>query len=483
MARSATMFLLAATSLAAALWWSPGAPRVETALPPPPPPPLVPVTTVPRVSYSDEILTIEARTDREAVLAETPTELFVDLTVKATDAVTARSGIATLLVIDRSGSMAGEAIEQVRLATLRLLHGLDDRDRFALVSYGSDVSVDVPWTRATTPGKTDISARVSAVVEGGGTHLDAGLRKAVSMVEQLSAFEGPVRVILLSDGLANEGERRVERLATYGAQLASLGATLSTLGLGADFHAPLLGELATRGGGRYRFLAEADDLGRLFEDERRHAEAVVARDVTLHVEFAKGMQLIEVHGAAPVEEGAEVALRLGDLASGESRRVLLSLRVSGPLTSTAPVEVVPPSLTYRSTRMETRPRLSPADALRIKVVDDATQAAASRVGEVSARVTLVQQHAALGRSLADASPQGGHAALTALEEIATHLQRAAHEQRSQMLAEEARRTRAVIDQLRDASADTAKGTLILRREQARAFEQIRLHERERDRWK
>ncbi|MFZ9886074.1 MAG: vWA domain-containing protein [Myxococcota bacterium] len=474
MVRSALVFLLAATSLAGALWWAPhvaeGEPHSLPAFPRPPPSRPVAVT---RVSYGDALLTVDTRADREAVLAGTAAELFLEVAVTATDAAPPQKGIATLLVIDRSGSMAGEAIEQVRLGALQLLKGLDDDDRFALLSYGSDVNVDVPWTTTTGPGKAAVAAQVTELVEGVGTHLEAGLRKSVSLVQQLSSWDGPVRVILLSDGLANEGERRVDRLVAYGTQLRNLGATLSTLGLGTEFHAPLLGELATRGGGRYRYLSEAKDLGRLFDDERRHAAAVVAQNVTLRLDLASGVQLTDVHGALPEVAASSGSLHLGELAAGETRHVVLSLRFPVAIEGPQSLEFPPPTVTYRATAGSTTSLLSPADPLRMRVLHDAPAVAAGRIEDVSARVTLVQQQAALGRVLAGSSPRADEFALAALENAAAVLHRAAHEQSSALLAEEARRARAVVDQLKRAHDDATQGAEILQREQARVFELTR----------
>src|SRR5512139_2639856 len=74
------------------------------------------------------------------VVAGGEREVFLKVDLQAVDiGRRERAGVNLALVLDRSGSMAGQKMESARKAARQLLSQLDDRDRFALITFGSDV--------------------------------------------------------------------------------------------------------------------------------------------------------------------------------------------------------------------------------------------------------------------------------------------------------------------------------------------------------
>src|SRR4029078_7105241 len=64
------------------------------------------------------------------------------------------------------------------------------------------------------------------------------------------------RVILLTDGIANQGEQDPRRIAENSASYNRRGIELSTIGVGSDLDNDLLRTLARSGRGLYHFVAD-----------------------------------------------------------------------------------------------------------------------------------------------------------------------------------------------------------------------------------
>ena len=109
-----------------------------------------------------------------------------------------------ILVLDRSGSMAGEKLEQARAAALQVLEGLDDGESFNLIVYNESVESFAPEPVVKNE-ETMRSAR--AYIRGlrvrGGTNLHDALQEALRMKTARGAL--PI-VLFLTDGLPTVGQ-------------------------------------------------------------------------------------------------------------------------------------------------------------------------------------------------------------------------------------------------------------------------------------
>ena len=106
-----------------------------------------------------------------------------------------------ILVLDTSGSMEGEKIEQAREALLYVLDHLNPEDRFNIVEFSTGAR---EYARELVPASEaeDAARWVRAVQATGGTDINLALLNALDMVES----ERPTMVLFLTDGLPTEGE-------------------------------------------------------------------------------------------------------------------------------------------------------------------------------------------------------------------------------------------------------------------------------------
>ena len=91
-------------------------------------------------------LSFEMNIDSPLAAREVPTQRVAELSITAPKEKTTRQrpALNLAIVIDRSGSMAGEKLEYVKQAAGNVLDLLQEQDRVALVAYDSEVSLLSP---------------------------------------------------------------------------------------------------------------------------------------------------------------------------------------------------------------------------------------------------------------------------------------------------------------------------------------------------
>jgi Ca-activated chloride channel family protein len=146
------------------------------------------------------------------------------------------------LVIDRSGSMAGEKLDQVRAAALQVVEGLDDGEWFNLVVYNEAVeSFAGEPVKVTRESVREARGFINGLRVSGGTNIHGALEQAVSQ----PARKGTLPIVLfLTDGLPTIGETSEKRIREGIAKMNRTKRRIFTFGVGTDVNTPLLSRLA-----------------------------------------------------------------------------------------------------------------------------------------------------------------------------------------------------------------------------------------------
>ncbi len=355
MKRTATIFALAGALgvTALALWLIPATRSTTVAVPiPPQPPPVVPVALPPlntggpltmTGSLSDPFLHIGG--SREVYLK-------VDIAA-ARSGQSPRAPVNLALVLDRSGSMAGDKIEHARTAARHLVEQLDDQDRLALVTFGSEVTTLVESVQATPAAKQRLLSAIEGISELGGTNISGGVEAALAELISYKNAYSVSRVVLLSDGQANEGIVSSEGLSALARKVNAQGVILSAIGVGLDFNEHVMEAMADYGGGAYHFLSDSEQLAGIFSRELQQATATVASGVQLTIRPSGNARLQEAFGYLAEQDGGAMQVRLPDFASGEQRKVVVRLLV--PAEQIGALRVADLSLTYSDVTRDRAP--------------------------------------------------------------------------------------------------------------------------------
>lgn len=156
------------------------------------------------------------------------------------------------LVVDVSGSMSGQKLEQAKAALRQALGTLRPADRFRLVAFSSSVrNFRDGWAPVTTDALRDARTFVDNLQADGGTNISGALEAVLGTAVAESRL--PI-VLFMTDGIPSVGEQEPDRIAATAA--GRIGrARVFTIGVGPDVNTYLLDRLAKEGRGAAEYVA------------------------------------------------------------------------------------------------------------------------------------------------------------------------------------------------------------------------------------
>ena len=242
------------------------------------------------------------------------------------DAPARRAPINVALVLDRSGSMSGEPLAAARAAATRFAGFLTAEDRLSIVAFDDEVRTVFGPAAGGDPAAEQAVARIQ---EGGSTNLSGGWLKGLQHARS-GLVEGTNRVVLLTDGQANQGIVDVSQLVGMAANGSAERVTTTCIGFGAHFNEDLLEPMARAGGGNYWFVESNDQMAGIFESEIEGLVALSAQNVEVEITLthprAAGVTFLQSY---PIETTPAGGWRvvLGDLYATSPRPLGLRFHV------------------------------------------------------------------------------------------------------------------------------------------------------------
>lgn len=211
-----------------------------------------------------------------------------------------------VVLLDTSGSMGGEPLEQAKRVTCALIDGLSDHDTLELIEFSSR-----PRRFADQPMAADRRARrqatqwVGSLRARGGTEMVSGILAALAGVRP----EAQRQVVVITDGLIGF-ERDV--VAAILEQLPS-GSRLHTVGVGSAVNRSLTGPAARAGRGVEVVIGLGEDPERASRRLLERTEQPIVVDLV-------------IEGTAVVEQAPQ---RLPDLYAGSPALISVKLAPGG----------------------------------------------------------------------------------------------------------------------------------------------------------
>jgi Ca-activated chloride channel family protein len=159
--------------------------------------------------------------------------------------------------------------------------------------------------------------------------MSRGLDVAVRVVEAAKGAARAARVILISDGLANQGDTSLEGLKARASRVTRWEHVLSAVGVGEDFNEFLMSSLADAGTGNYYYLNDATKLATVFSREFEATRETVATGLRVTMRPGRDVRVVDAAGYPLERDGKQVTFRPGSLFSGQERRIWVTLQVPG----------------------------------------------------------------------------------------------------------------------------------------------------------
>lgn len=162
-----------------------------------------------------------------------------------------------MFVLDTSGSMEGQKIVQAKEALKYILRNLNTDDRFALISFSSEVRKYKDAMAGISDANNAIKY-VDSLSAVGGTYIDGALKDALSFVG--SADKRPFYIVFLTDGLPTIGEQNIDTILANVRKNNERDGRIFTFGVGDDVNIPFIDKLASENGGDYANASPDEDI-------------------------------------------------------------------------------------------------------------------------------------------------------------------------------------------------------------------------------
>lgn len=162
-------------------------------------------------------------------------------------------------VIDTSGSMAGQKLEQAKAALRFCINGLNANDRFNLYAFSTAVH---PFREALAFAGEDVKRAAEDFVRqlsaSGGTNIDAAL--AAALDDDPRDDRRVYLIVVMTDGQPTVGVRDPEQIVRAATQKNARHTRFHVLGVGADVNTHLLDRLAEATRGARDYCTENEEL-------------------------------------------------------------------------------------------------------------------------------------------------------------------------------------------------------------------------------
>jgi Ca-activated chloride channel homolog len=217
------------------------------------------------------------------------------------------------IVLDRSGSMAGEKMDQARAAALQIVEGLEDGESFNIITYNEAVTTLFPKPQVKNPANTR-SARdfLNAIRVSGGTNIHGALQESLAQ----PTVPGSLPVVLfLTDGIPTIGETFEKTIRDNVAKANKHQRRIFTFGVGADVNTPLLSRLADDSRATPTYVLPKEDVELKVVGVFRRLAGPIIAEPTLKA-------INQDESAAPGRITDIVPLRLPDLFANDLQVIL-----------------------------------------------------------------------------------------------------------------------------------------------------------------
>ncbi len=203
------------------------------------------------------------------------------------------------LVMDTSGSMAGEAIELLRETGKVIAAQLRVGDRVSMVEWDTQNTWTLAGYQVTGPSDPVVLDAIDALEAGGGTDLNAGLESGYELAQAVYDAGAINRLVLISDGGANAGVTEADLIAENAAYGGADGIYLVGVGVASSatsYYDELMDTVTDVGKGASVYVGNSAEAQRMFGEQFLSTMAISARDVQVELTLPPGFEIIKFSG-------------------------------------------------------------------------------------------------------------------------------------------------------------------------------------------
>ncbi len=274
-----------------------------------------------------------------AVAGETAATYALIKLIPAGGGASKPMGLNLALVLDVSGSMYEEdgtsisRLQRVQDASVNAIKTLKPEDTLAVVGFAHNAMVVLPPTPVAEMSKIEEAIRRIDMfdIDQGGTSMDQGMQLALGELEKAARPGSIAQMVVLTDG-ETSGEQNCRKLAQ---EAATKKCSLTLMGIGTDWKANLIKDLAKLGEGKWYYIdtnqkAEAE---RIFVEEFQQLATAAFPDAEMHLRLMKDIRLKRIRQVVPTiselkldePEERHLVAKLGTLTHDQTTKYIIDL--------------------------------------------------------------------------------------------------------------------------------------------------------------
>ena len=219
------------------------------------------------------------------------------LSLTSPDLIEKESNVDLICIIDVSGSMKNQKLNQIKLSLKYLISFMTPQDRLAVILFNDDAKIYLNLSFMTNETKKIFMEKIEKIMAKGGTNILSGLEKAVEILKEEKSKENnnePMNqmrvktIMLLSDGYDNdyEGDEIAEEMKKM-TKGFNLSFTMHTFGYSEDYDPKLMSKLANLRDGSFFAVENINKVQNYFVNALGGCMSTIYNEVKLKIKLLK----------------------------------------------------------------------------------------------------------------------------------------------------------------------------------------------------
>ena len=239
------------------------------------------------------------------------------------------------LVLDRSGSMEGEKLENMKEAACYVVDHLGDADLVSVTFF--DDQVELLISNQTAQNRDQIKNALASVIARGGTQISDGIKVGLNEVKKGYSKDRVNRLLLITDGKTWDDENLCLRLAE---EASKNGIAITSMGIGDEWNEKLLLQIAEKSGGDSHWIQNPISILDAFKQEVEGVQSIAATNLKVVGRMNRGIKPVKVYSTVPMIADVSrkalhentVVVDFGSLNGKKGQTMLIEMRISGQRT-------------------------------------------------------------------------------------------------------------------------------------------------------
>jgi len=182
--------------------------------------------------------------------------------------------------------MKGIRLDTLKATAIEITHHLRPQDIISIIFFNDRSEIVMP--AGPRPGLNKVESSIRMIEARGATEMYQGLKTGFLEAQRYLNSDYTNHIILITDGHTYGDESACMELAD---QAASLGITISALGIGTEWNDEFLDELVKRTGGSSKFVSDPNDIKMLLKEKFQGLGKSYVERVKLDLRVIPGVEL------------------------------------------------------------------------------------------------------------------------------------------------------------------------------------------------